>query len=932
MFKNNIDNIYQMINGHFTFLNSNTGLTTNQETQHYVLNPDHVLANNRHHIDTTRWVYQPDGDSTTEGQSLQILGALYCYHATQDPFYLDKAKQYFDGYHLAFFNSEPFPDPPRVFHCNWIANGKDPELASYPLDPKYPTHGGFKGVIFDWVDGRTKIPSGAPHWGEYLDNVWFAFDEMGTLGWNQVNATVYKLLPDGTTDWDSSLDVYYVEWIIDRLGRKVNKDGDILEEGLIDQKGTVQLQNTSINGRYRFNYATKNPVEHGGYMFSRNERWHNRPVHVPIDNYENLNFASNASDGELWWCDACKQLWDITGDRKYWLAWQCSLKTCMDYSDIDKYDKFFRQSTQASTPFTDGISYEWFYPSDQIAVFDRDEDGYIIIEQSASAQSTLEQQSIWFKVNNDSKFHCVYGGVDTSNTPLRLNVSLELNPEKEETGGIIFRCGLPQTNHDGTMHDITVPLKKFCRTTNLDGTPFITSDIRMVADYGNNTKVSLNFETNILAKYDDNIISCEMDSDGGLVVGFWLLDSKKSEVKSLTYRTFDDDFNIRITDDDGWRWWAMLPASSGAWVTQHFTLSDFRLNSYQPDHDETETRPLTPNFSECEDFTLMLDTDPVGQLGKIEWYCINDLPILYDDNNVGDYTIRCTLTFSDSSNSGYTALLGDVDIIDYMTDGLAYTRGVIPFSNITDPYSNTYSGWRGLPYPGYQYPLIYCFNGEDILYTELNNTINFLYDSQKWFTDTFNPAVPGPCAQAYIWNRQDNLKYGEADTFTMLHWFDTAWSGYEPRAFMAGARCLHELFNRGEPIPQKLVDYCQNWMNFIFHFMKSHDGNSPTYFNKNGSVEYDGFNGHMCGLWLAASSIMAICGYKNFDLIDMLVEELQRNYDVISSGHIMNGAWSAHIRDGNPTTIENNSMFFGFHSGEILRGLGLAAIAYSIKQ
>ena len=88
----------------------------------------------------------------------------------------------------------------------------------------------------------------------------------------------------------------------------------------------------------------------------------------------------------------------------------------------------------------------------------------------------------------------------------------------------------------------------------------------------------------------------------------------------------------------------------------------------------------------------------------------------------------------------------------------------------------------------------------------------------------------------------------------------------------------------------------------------------------------------MCGLWLAASSIMAICGYKNFDLIAMLVEELQRNYDVISSGHIMNGAWSAHIRDGNPTTIENNSMFFGFHSGKILRGLGLAAMAYSIKQ
>jgi hypothetical protein len=88
---------------------------------------------------------------------------------------------------------------------------------------------------------------------------------------------------------------------------------------------------------------------------------------------------------------------------------------CTGYSDIDKFDKFFRKSI-AATPFTDGISYDYFYPSDQVASYSRDSDGYIVINQSASAQTTLEQQSIWFKFNNSSSFHVEYGGVDTTET------------------------------------------------------------------------------------------------------------------------------------------------------------------------------------------------------------------------------------------------------------------------------------------------------------------------------------------------------------------------------------------------------------------------------------------------------------------------------------------------------------------------------------
>ncbi|EJH1308970.1 hypothetical protein NCQ92_004173, partial [Escherichia coli] len=924
--KHNLDNAYQMVEGQFKFLARNTGLTTDNKTQHYVLNPDNVLANNRHFIAQTQWEAQPDGDATTEGQSLQILGAIHCYQATKEPYYLEKAKEYFDAYHLAFYRGVPFPDPPSTaLRCNWICNGKAPVLANYPLDPEYPTHGGFKGVLFNWVNGQTKIPSGAPNYGEYLDAVWFAFPERASLGWNQVNATAYMWLEDGTTDWKTKAPTYDVDWIIDRTGRKVDSNGDVLEQGITSQIGTVQLKDTSINGNYRFNYATRNPVEHGGYMFKRNERWHNRPVNVPIDNYGSLDFADNASDAELWFCLASKMLWDITGERKHYLAWQCSLLTCYGYSDIDRFDMFFRKSTIATTPFTDGISYDYFYPSDRIATYSRDAEGYIVINQSASAQTTLEQQSIWFKFNNNSKFHIECGGVDTTGVALGLAVKMTVNKTKVEEGSTLYRCGIPNTNPNGSITVMDVPMNHFTRVKRPDGGEYLTADMRNVSDYGSNTVTRFEYVSGIAGKYYDNVITSTMDGDGGMVVGFYIYDDDRQDLKSFTYRTYNDDFNLRVTDPDGWRWWTMLPASGGEWVTKDLTQLDFKLNSYQPNHVEGDEQPAAVTLTQLEDFTLLLDDDPIdGVSGRIDWYCINDLPELYNDGGTGDYSVLVNLTFNDSTDSGYTARLGNCTIRDYMLDSLAYTPGLIPFSNITDPYAQLYSGWRGLPYPGYQLPTVWCFKGTTIDTVRLNNSIKFLCDSQDGFTNKFHPTVPGPCAQAFVWNRQDALAYlpaGEkVDTFIMDHWYSEAWSGYEPRAFYAGCNVVYELWSRGDyAIPSNIIQYCKNWMNYLKWFMKNNDGHAPTRFKNNGEVIYDGFTPHMSGLWLAGACSMAIAGYPDDELIQMLFDEVQSYYEVITSNHVMNGTWAAAIRSGTPTTAENNSMFFGFYSGEVLR-------------
>lgn len=92
-----------MLLGHYDFLERNTGITNSADTDAYVLNPDGVLANNRHFIAHTHQEYQPNGDATTEGQSLLITAAVYAYKATGDARLKAFAEKTFDAYVRYFY-------------------------------------------------------------------------------------------------------------------------------------------------------------------------------------------------------------------------------------------------------------------------------------------------------------------------------------------------------------------------------------------------------------------------------------------------------------------------------------------------------------------------------------------------------------------------------------------------------------------------------------------------------------------------------------------------------------------------------------------------------------------------------------------------------------------------------------------------------------
>lgn len=897
-----VGTVKNLIEGHRTFLMNNTGETNDAHIQHYVLNNEGIISNNRHFIADTYMEYQPNGDATTEGQSLLIIGYCYAYMATKNQNYLDMAIAAFDAYVAYFYAGQPIPDTPQRWICNWLCNGKEPVLAHYPIDYAFPTHSGFKAAELNYVNGITQVPHGAPYFGEYIDVAYKAYD--GALGWDSMVATVYGLLPDGSTDWDNLGVEYPVDWVVVRTGDKIDWDGNVISHNPTEPIGTIKLQNTSVNGVHKTTFAPKIPVELGGYMLQRNQVWHNRPAHVPLPG--SANQMGNAADAELWFYEVCYLLFNITGEQRFKKAMDATLFTSSEYSDIDAADMFFRQSTAANTPWTDGIAYDYAYPTGMYRVYSRDSAGYIDIK-AQDGTLDIEQQAIAYKVDAD-KAVCEInmGAYGENNTAVSITAKLQMSATKTDPAPPVYIYGFADFNNINPVKFL-IPLNKFVKL----GTDTRLSDMRRFTDYGNLT-YGMQFYTNVIDGRDISAVHANFGAEAAeLTFGFWIDTPDKSDITSVTYKA-SEPFNLRVEDDDGWRWYWLLPAQAN-FTTLALPRSAMILNSYQPNHPDTDPRPTTPNWTTVSQCGFVRDDDSTGS-ATIDIYCLNSLPTRFNGNDF--YTLKFTLEAKGTQYFSWK--VGNCKVNGYDLDSLNYTPGVIPFSNIYTEGSPSMDGWHGIPYPGYQSPMIYVHQYDA---TRLSNMIKFMYDSQVAYTDKFG--IVGPGMSAYVWDRWDAVKYGPPNTWTMYHWGDGhAWDGYQPRAYYWAARALYQLVKEGRTPDPKLVTYVDNWTTWLISYFNQYNM-TPTNFPST-SVPVplpDDFTGHMSGLWLGGACLAFMSGRRvagTEKYIEQNCQEIIDNYKVTTAGQIMNGCWSPGLRLGT-----DNGMFFGFWAGEILKGLGL---------
>lgn len=907
--------IYSLINGFQKFLEHNTGLITNSENEHYVLNPDYVLSNNRHNILKTAMEGQPNGDATTEGQSLLILGWLHAYIGSnrKRKDWLENAIKAFNAY-VKFFYASEIPETPKRWLSNWIINGKEPILANYPVDNITVTHSGFKGIEFDFIDGKTVIPSGSPYFGEYLDKVTFAFK--GNLSYQSIIAGVRGTNSDGSTNWDTDGKVFEIDYIIDLYSRKLDGKGNIIDENSSEEKGTVQLKD-HITDKLKLNFAPRVPVENGGYLIGRNEAQHNRPLHVPVVEKQ---LYGNSSDSEQWFCIACKMLYKETGDIKYYNAWKASEFTCVEYTELEKQDRFFRKEILSkteiieSTPFTDGISYDYQWtPSGNVNVkYSRDTDGYICFKTDNRGQNVLEQKAINPKVGPNQKIHIEYSGMPeipenstTDSTSVLWQIELTISNSIEnlkENESYTYELN-PSYSND--IISVEIPLKLF----KVIDDSILPSDINTWDDL-----VETYEDANVFGN-TQRILKLEFpNEDAGCDIKL------ESEILSFIVYKANSDFDIYFYDDLGYRYYFLLKSNID-FEKYYFDFSKATPSYYQPKHRDVEYSDIpAPTVSHISEITIGID-----EFNGPAYLCIaainKDVKFLNTEGYVSTFSISAK-----NIDLPFSCRVGDCYIVDPIPSGNLGIPGVIPYSNITTYGTYVYYGWRGCPYTGYQYPAIYVDANSEDRTTLMNNMIDFMYSAQITYSEKFG--ILGPVMQTYIWNRWDCLDYGEKNTFTMLQFNDKGWSGYESRAYQAGTECLLELVRKNKDVPEKLIKYVTNWTKWLISYYKEYK-QTPTDFPSDSvpvPLEND-FTGHMTGLWLAGACQTKMAGLKIDGLDEFIngcVKELQDNYiNTKIPNHVMNGSWSPAPRISTGTGPENNGMFFGFWAGEILRGLGL---------
>ena len=1068
----------RMLYGHMDFLVNNKGDTVgghannhNRYVDKYVLNNQWVLANNRHYLSDTRQEYQPNGDATTEGQSLLITAFVYAYLATDDVVFKEAAKESFEAYTKYFYADDPIPATPSRWIANWILNGKEPCLANYPRNPTEPTEGGFKCVPLNFINGVAEIPWGAPFWGEYLDVVQFA--HRGMLAWNAINATPKTTIPPITqytnliqcriqtnpTDLDtlqdqfnmvnwaqtnlgippsisyqsgSDLPEYEIDWIDAWTGNRITGGGDIIDGSALAtslnttpfKKGQVKLKDQNLpSGVYLLNFATRQPEHLGGYLFARNEVWHNRPIHAPLKAKNATSgrpeLRGNAADGEVWFADACYTAWKhlenqsntYQGDR-YYRAWKSCEYTSMEYMQIDREDRFFRRTRKGDTPFTDGISYDFQYPSNAVVTYTRDRatggQGILSIHVDREAKHQLEQQAVVFSANPSVYIHTEWGGIDSIGSPLGAEVLIGVSTQKTGENETIYAATLAAST-DSSLKIVNTKITDFVKELDENGDEYLIAKLGTVAGPAYLEYIeSADFLGNGLSS---NVVQIDLAVDS-LTIGTWLYASRNYRIKpeTLTYSASAPTI-ITFIDADGWRFEKTLPATVG-WVSNYnLDLANTAVLTewYQPIKwptpqtvefwptrnsqglvtlSDTYDPTYKPNMQiGLDGMGVKLNTD-LASTGKFQYYCINTQPARFNQSEVFVTKYRITII----GDNSYTAKLGDCKVVG-APSSLYGVPGVVPFSNIYVVGSEAFGAWHGLPYPGYQYPWLFIHNNradypESI--TMLKNATKFLHGSQRWYKE--NIGVLGPGASAFVWDRWDNVSFGEANTWTMYHWGNGhAWDGYQPRAFYAAARAWQDLklvyhqYSAQEKIEIdkiiiQLKDYTENWIKWLVEFCR--DLSVPTYTQDmvdewiadytdesdwrldnptqvekqlwiNYMVEkakydytnyrctpttfpqtqrpvpiYDDFTGHMTGLWLAGASLAKMAG-STVPHLDWLMDFCLGE---LSKNYVITQSQTDSIMNGSWQSWPGGGYWYGFWTPEIMRGLSLYILAHNGKQ
>lgn len=916
---NLLETVMNAFEGNVLFLNRLKGETVNSKTDLFIFNSLDIVADK---LEPDAVVPYLSGQSSSESQVTVALGFLYAYTATGDVKHLNRAisltMAYLQNFYPAGAVDRTDPGLP-----NWAINGKEPIMAHYPINDRDPRFSGYKSVPVRIVNGVTKLPSGSPKWGNFLDIVTFA--HRGHMETENIDGKVKDILD--TVDWDvvynyylidnptdltnsrawinwngylNNVDGYRLDWSTkyintERVEHFINWEGrDVTPEGKLwsdkitpDDAGTVYFANHNLNGVYLLNYAVKLPIGNGGRWINRNLPWDSSPLLVPLDPTKADKYYNNGIDVEQITVELMWLLYTFTGEEKYknWLS--IFSNRLFKSLNVSADDFFFRASSEQTVPFIDGKVIDTSEPANLRTRYDRDEFGNIQVTTYVPFKLVWDQQEMWYRVNRLSHLVTTYSGrcVNGSAVDIKCNVSIGLD-KTSSVNDVKYVLDLP--NNLGAVKTVNVPFTALRAVINpKTKLPYLITD-----------KEALQASGSYQYLYQDIILGGSGKYFALAKGSHTLTGSHEFRLDSLVYKANEE---TTLTVSDGTNEWTLKLPAQPSWINYKLDKTKF-VNKSGLGY----TNPLITSFK-------------LESTADINLWCVNDLPEYFNSDD--GYTFNYTLSFV--GNDAATLLVGDCYVDSQRLDQLPYTPGVFPFIGPNELQIRRIPLLKGQPYPSHQYPLIYLINGG--METEMNNVINFWFDSQTAYHAKFG--IYGPGMAAFSWGRWDNTQFTPSDTWTMMHWgVYVPWSGYHVRPFYNASKLAYELKRAKKTIPAKLSLYLQRWTGYITQYIMEHDS-LPNVFPNDGIPYTDaslGFKPNEIGTWLSALSYSYLSGINVEKVIyctNFIFHILLERYNVLDVNSLMNGSWSESVSGRKLSALD---------VGEILKALSLYALVQEL--
>lgn len=912
----NVVNVDSILVGFQNFLDRHTGDVSDAGDGIYCINTSDVLMNNLHY-EVALSGYMPNGTSTTEGQSLLILGYLHLHRAFTargiENNYLAQAKRFMEAYLKYFYRDTPIPNSPTIWRCHWAINGKMPFRTFGPVNFQDPSASGAWDIPVQFNKGVGYVPAGAPYYGEQVTRVYNVYD--GKMNWDNVMAT-----PKGGRG------TYDMEFFVDDRKVRMDYDGDEIDDGVPQTTYPtryIQLKDKTFTGVLNISFACRS-----GHIIDRNHPFEGWPMWQHVEKA----YYGNSGDSEEWFCEALYMMFQITKEQRYLKAFQSCAATLWNMANLPSQNVMFIRDTAHTTytPFTEGISYWWNVCKNADAVIARNpSDGYIRIEKTEelfiedSSQVAIEQMALINKVDTNSYINMEFGiNADPNMAPIaKMNVFCRVSDSLVPETGRVYRHPV-WTNNSINPIFRNYYLRNMVAFTDQNGAEYVMMNGQSFVPY-NSAKADTHVEYGILGDGNRNDFCGSVmvpDSSSGVVLGFWGAEPATRSLQSLTYKyTNSVPLAVYVTDAAGWKWQYILPgAGSNQWMTVNIPWGGMTLMKSQ---NNSGPRPSAPAVNNAlTQIQVGLPDDAPDQVGSMVLYCYGPVPPFFTGWGYMNW-----FKFMIVDHYDFVANIGTIQVLGTQELRAKYTPGVIPFSTNYSQKKGKVEFYRGTPYTGYVYPVCFLLQGK---LDAVQNCIDYFYDAQIAWHD--KKGVWGPMAPVYVWPRWDNVNYGAPETFVYLEWGDhVPWAGYYSRAIFSAAHCWEEMKKLGYPIPDKLKIVCERWMTYLADFMDKNDDNTPTVFPLEGLPYNDGYDpnpdvsspdhtGHMTAHFLCAAIMMKNAGstHPRLDrIIEGCVREFERTY-YVSQGR------TEHM-SGSYTSYAGGNYFYGFWAGEIMRAFGM---------